>query len=296
MVTNSSAALVVNESFDIFGARRASDWSINPPAGMTPMADATRRGYTGHEHLDNLGLIHMNGRVQDPVLGRFISADPFVQAPYFSQSLNRYSYLFNNPLSGTDPTGFMNAPGCAGGSGDEGCSIGLGSNMFDFNFIINDGFYLNTFPYNPLDNLSDLYRNINVINPCAAPPGGNRCNFGTRPQLELGYSGSTNGGTCLTSTRGACHTPLAPLPSEVQAAYRATEFVGDVLGQTWDVLNRSMIVGPDGEPIPYYGGTVPTPGIGSIRNAATAVRLFGSHSAAVNVVVASTHQAALPKS
>jgi hypothetical protein len=52
-------------------------------------------------------MIHMNGRVQDPVLGRFLSPDPIVQAPYYSQSLNRYSYVWNNPLSLTDPSGFQ---------------------------------------------------------------------------------------------------------------------------------------------------------------------------------------------
>ena len=41
----------------------------------------TNRGYTGHEHIDEMGLIHMNGRVYDPVLGRFLSADPNIQAP-----------------------------------------------------------------------------------------------------------------------------------------------------------------------------------------------------------------------
>ena len=55
-----------------------------------------------------MGLIHMNGRVQDSITGRFLSADPYIQAPYFSQSLNRYSYTFNNPLSYTDPSGFAN--------------------------------------------------------------------------------------------------------------------------------------------------------------------------------------------
>ncbi len=44
----------------------------------------------------------MNGRVQDPKLGRFISPDPLVQAPYYSQSLNRYSYVWNNPASLVD--------------------------------------------------------------------------------------------------------------------------------------------------------------------------------------------------
>ena len=45
-----------------------------------------------------------SGRVYDSELGRFMSADPFVQAPYNSQSYNRYSYVFNNPLSFTDLT------------------------------------------------------------------------------------------------------------------------------------------------------------------------------------------------
>ena len=64
------------------------------------------RGFTDHEHLDGVGLIHMNGRVYDPTLARFMSPDPFVQAPYNTQSYNRYSYVFNNPLSFTDPSGY----------------------------------------------------------------------------------------------------------------------------------------------------------------------------------------------
>ncbi len=67
---------------------------------------STARGFTDYEHFDSVGLIHMNGRVYDPELGRFMSADPFVQALYNSQSYNRYSYVFNNPLSFTDPSGY----------------------------------------------------------------------------------------------------------------------------------------------------------------------------------------------
>ena len=48
----------------------------------------------------------LNGRVYDSTLGRFTTADPLIQAPSFSQSYNRYTYGFNNPLSGTDPSGF----------------------------------------------------------------------------------------------------------------------------------------------------------------------------------------------
>ena len=65
----------------------------------------TNRGYTGHEHLEPLGLINMNGRVYDPTLARFLSPDPYVQAPDFTQSFNRYAYCLNNPFKYTDPSG-----------------------------------------------------------------------------------------------------------------------------------------------------------------------------------------------
>jgi len=68
---------------------------------------AITRGFTDHEHLEKFGLIHMNGRVFDPGIGRFLSADPFISSPDDSQSYNRYSYLDNNPLGGTDPSGYF---------------------------------------------------------------------------------------------------------------------------------------------------------------------------------------------
>ena len=63
------------------------------------------RGYTGHEHWNQFGLIDMNGRFYDPLLGRFLSPDPYVQAPENPQNYNRYSYCLNNPLKYTDPSG-----------------------------------------------------------------------------------------------------------------------------------------------------------------------------------------------
>ncbi len=104
---DATGKILVAESFGAFGARRGADWDGAP--GITDLAVIsanTRDGYTGHEHLDNLALIHMNGRVYDPRIGRFLSADPYVPAPYSGQSLNRYAYVFNNPLSFIDPSGF----------------------------------------------------------------------------------------------------------------------------------------------------------------------------------------------
>jgi RHS repeat-associated protein len=63
------------------------------------------RGYTGHEHLKTVGLIHMNGRLYDPQLRRFLSPDNYVQDPHNTQNYNRYGYVYNNPLLYSDPSG-----------------------------------------------------------------------------------------------------------------------------------------------------------------------------------------------
>jgi RHS repeat-associated protein len=94
--TNTSGTVLDRFEYDPLGQRTATVGS----------EDGNARGYTGHEHLAALNLIHMNGRVQDPLLGRFLSADPTVQAADHSQSLNRYAYVWNNPLTRTDPSGF----------------------------------------------------------------------------------------------------------------------------------------------------------------------------------------------
>ncbi len=98
------------QSNGAWGERRYQQW--NGPLDNLLIPTSTAKGFTDHEHLDAVGLIHMNGRVYDPELGRFMSADPFVQAPYNSQSYNRYSYVFNNPLSFTDPSGYSAESDC----------------------------------------------------------------------------------------------------------------------------------------------------------------------------------------
>uniref|UniRef100_Q0HXN2 YD repeat protein n=2 Tax=Shewanella TaxID=22 RepID=Q0HXN2_SHESR len=70
------------------------------------ITNKNRRGFTDHEHLNEQQLIHMNGRIYDYNLGRFMSVDPLIQSPTSTQSVNPYSYIMNNPLAGTDPTGY----------------------------------------------------------------------------------------------------------------------------------------------------------------------------------------------
>ena len=106
--TNSEGNLIndTQTSFDAFGQRRnATTWLGSASGDFT--SPEPSRGYTGHEQLDGLGLVHMNGRIYDPVIGRFMTADPFIGELYNSQNLNRYSYVFNNPLSYTDPSGYI---------------------------------------------------------------------------------------------------------------------------------------------------------------------------------------------
>jgi RHS repeat-associated protein len=119
LIHAAGAAVAVRESFTGFGRRRGAAWSGSPSAAdLTAIENISRSGFTGHEMLDHLNLVHMNGRIYDPVAARFLSPDPIVQAPYDPQNLNRYSYVLNRPLSLVDPTGFSAADGDGGGAAD----------------------------------------------------------------------------------------------------------------------------------------------------------------------------------
>ncbi len=90
-------------SFDAWGRRRDKDnWSYTLSGEPALFAD---RGFTCHEFLSDFNLYNMNGRLYDPVVGRFLSPDPYIADPSFTQSYNRYSYVLNNPLKYNDPTG-----------------------------------------------------------------------------------------------------------------------------------------------------------------------------------------------
>lgn len=92
-------------SYEAFGAARNADYSARPNGTLN--LPATIHGFTSHTHADDVALIHMHGRVYDPNLGRFLSADPMLQDPRDSQSLNPYSYVRNSPFRGTDPSGYV---------------------------------------------------------------------------------------------------------------------------------------------------------------------------------------------
>ncbi|WP_298609895.1 RHS repeat-associated core domain-containing protein [uncultured Thiobacillus sp.] len=98
-VTDSAGVVLTRFRYDAWGKQTLT-------YGNNTGINATRQGHTAHEMLDG-GLTHMNGRLYDPVLSRFVSADPTVDNPFDLQSLNRYSYVNNNPMGFTDPTGYF---------------------------------------------------------------------------------------------------------------------------------------------------------------------------------------------
>ncbi|MRX41847.1 hypothetical protein GJU43_21400 [Flavobacterium sp. LC2016-23] len=101
-ISDQTGAVVEKRLFDAWGnIVKVQDGAGVILAGLTILD----RGYTGHEHLQSVGIIHMNGRLYDPKLHRFMQPDNFVQDPFNTQNYNRYGYCYNNPLRYTDVSG-----------------------------------------------------------------------------------------------------------------------------------------------------------------------------------------------
>jgi RHS repeat-associated protein len=102
VITNNNGEIVEKRLFDAWGSIiQVQDGSDNTLNGLTLLD----RGYTGHEHLQSVGLINMNARLYDPMLHRFLGIDNYIQDPNNTQNFNNYGYVMNNPLMYTDPSG-----------------------------------------------------------------------------------------------------------------------------------------------------------------------------------------------
>ena len=104
LITDNAGNAVERRHFDAWG-NITSYWNAEGKTTIPEEGILLDRGYTGHEHLLSVGLIHMNGRLYDPVLHRFLQPDNYVQDPFNTQNFNRYGYVLNNPLLYIDPTG-----------------------------------------------------------------------------------------------------------------------------------------------------------------------------------------------
>lgn len=115
VISTAAGAIATTRTYTPFG-------KDSSPAAVSPY------GFTGQETDDDLGLINMRGRMYDPSLGQFLSADPIMQQPY-GQGLNRFAYVNNSPLNFTDPSGFAAKRTSKSWGGDgqtEGILAGFG--------------------------------------------------------------------------------------------------------------------------------------------------------------------------
>ncbi len=101
-ITNNVGNIVEKRHFDAWGNILFVQDGQNNNLGKLTFLE---RGYTGHEHLQGVGLINMNARLYDAKLHRFLAPDNFIQDPGNPQNYNLYGYVFNNPLRFTDPSG-----------------------------------------------------------------------------------------------------------------------------------------------------------------------------------------------
>ena len=102
VITDENGLVVERLSYDAWGKRRFANGADDPTGSIT---SETTHGFTGQEELSVSGLVHLNGRVYDPLLARFTSPDTTTESPFDPQDWNRYSYVGNDPLAFTDPSG-----------------------------------------------------------------------------------------------------------------------------------------------------------------------------------------------
>jgi RHS repeat-associated protein len=117
-ITDANGSVIERFSYEPYGKRR--QLSGSPDVNSTIVGANTDRGFTNHEHLEELQLVHMNGRIYDPAVAVFITADPTITDGNNLQSYNRYGYLYRNPLIGTDPTGFAVRSACVSSVDSKG--------------------------------------------------------------------------------------------------------------------------------------------------------------------------------
>jgi len=185
-ISNNSGNLAAEYSYDAWGRmRNVNNWQVYAQ-GTQPTMPFGMRGYTGHEQLNGFGIINMNARLYDPLLGRFLAADPQVASPETSNGYNRYMYASDNPLMYVDidgerrrhPTDCYPGINISGGnnSGNQG-----GNNNG------NQGGNNNTWQWNPPFPVSNKPAE-RLYNPYSGP----------NPGYQGGYSGY-NGGSGSSS-------------------------------------------------------------------------------------------------
>lgn len=109
-ITNEKGTSPTILAYDIWGRRL-------DPKNWQPIINGFTKGFTGHQHWDEFGLINMGGRLYDPMIAQFLQVDPILNLEISTLGLTGYSYCYNNPLYYTDPTGYRSIRKFLGGVG-----------------------------------------------------------------------------------------------------------------------------------------------------------------------------------
>jgi RHS repeat-associated protein len=174
VISDENGVVVERLSFDAWGKRRHPDGTDDTTGSITSQ---TTRGFTGEEELSVAGLVHLNGRVYDPLLARFTSADTITESPDSTQGWNRYSYVGNDPLAFTDPNGhcflgcFWNSIGHAFSSAWHGVTNFLSHNSIVRAILQIATTAVLTFALGPLGPLASLGLSAVAVTVTAAAAG-----------------------------------------------------------------------------------------------------------------------------
>ncbi len=257
-LSDEEGKVVERYAYDPWGARRNPDnWTLPPsPQGEGSGVRCINRGYTGHEHLDAFGIINMNGRVYDPLTTMFFSPDPYVQAPGDWLNYNRYSYVLNNPLKYTDPSGnlFYALPsvswsyygglsvGISAGVGlPSGLSVGAG---------VNYGFKNNNWTFTANTTFAGFYSYGGYDTKAGFIGGGGfgispalTGNFGVSNNLfSVGFNYSQNGGWSASalgfsySNQGLIFDPSITVSYNIIIESRSINFIAQEINTESDIF------------------------------------------------------------
>ena len=241
-VSDPTSQIVDKMEYEPFGQRREPSELATPK----PLNSARSVGFTGHEPDDEFGLINMDGRIYDPTTARFLTPDPLISAPLFSQSLNRYSYVLNNPVNLVDPSGFQEVSGYYGddSGGGGGGWAGTGDwGEFQFGFGGGQQSYAApsqqpVLPAQHAPTRADATRQAPDAGPGwgSASPSGSASPFvGNSMRADTGVSGglstADDGGVRITRTDDA----------GIEYSFPAGNFTGwEEFRRTMDVVQKGM--------------------------------------------------------
>ena len=243
VITNSARLAANDLRFDAWGLRTD---------GTAAASLLTPRGYTGHELDSDSGLINMNARLYDPLLGRFVSADTVLPDPFDLQSLNRYSYVLNNPFRYVDPTGHEYI-GTQNGVAAFNDGMGMGGvvatyNMGSGEYSFADGSRIDaqgTY-FAPSSDGVTLYGYTVANFGAGTPQGGNGVGPDYPSPAAAGVSGSIQQTASEPPSSGGCSGPAGMCHADTSTATRqAAQSRQDLLdlvgyGVTAVLLNLDM--------------------------------------------------------